>query len=109
MKKKFIIFVIVTILIILGFVAFFSINKTDNIDKKGEILFGKSYCSKKSDDYHYEDYEHPMIGGMALTEYKCKLCNKKYTHSNTATPEICSACATATNRCQDCGKLKNEN
>lgn len=108
MKKKIVIFLILIIIMILGIVIFFSINSTDNIDKKGEQLFGKSYCPKKSNDYRYEDYEHPMIAGMALTDYKCKLCNKKYTHPNTATPKICSACATATNRCQYCGKLKNE-
>lgn len=109
MNKKLIIYVIVIIIIILGLIAFLSINITDNIDKKGEILLGKSYCPRKNNDYCYEDYEHPRFAGMALTDYKCKLCNKKYTYPNTATPKICSACATDTNRCQHCGKLKNEN
>jgi len=108
MKKKLIIFAILTIIIILGTVIFFNINKTDNINKKGSILFGNDYCPKKSDDYLYEDYNHPMYAGMALTDYRCKLCNQTHTHPNTATPKICSSCATATNRCMYCGKLENE-
>lgn len=98
MKKKIVISVIFAIIIILGTIFYFT-NILD-INKKASILFGNDYCSN---DYRYE------LAGTALTNYRCKLCNKKNTHSTTATPKICSTCATATNRCRDCGKLKNEN
>lgn len=103
MKKKIVIFVILAVIIVCY------IYITNNINKKASILFGDDYCPKKSDDYSYEDYEHSMIAGMALTDYKCELCNRKYTHSNTATPKICPKCAATTNRCSDCGKLEHKN
>ena len=106
MKKKLVIFVIITIIIILS-VMVFTINKTDNNNEKGYELFGNDYCSRNSKEHFYEDYEHPGIGGMAFTTYECEICNKEYKHSNTATPKICTTCATTTNRCQYCGKLEN--
>ena len=101
MKKKISIFIIVMLLILLCAIAFFIKNKTDNnIKQKAYGLFGNDYCSN-------EKSEESGITGMAMTPYKCKLCNKKYEHPNTTTPIICFTCATTTNRCQYCGKLEN--
>ena len=104
MKKKVCIFITAIILILLCVIAFGVTRKTDNdINKKGTELFGNDYCNRKFEG----DSEHSDIAGMAFTLYTCEICNKTYEHPNTATPKICSTCATITNRCQYCGKLEN--
>lgn len=107
MKKKIIVGVIITVIIILlSSIVLFSINKTDNdFSKKAYKLFGDDYCQNT---FNNIDDEHTEIAGMAFTSYNCEICNQKYEHPNTATPKICYTCANATNRCEYCGKLKNE-
>lgn len=110
MKKKIIIGLIVVAIVILSIIVFLNINNSDNdIISKGYKIFGSDYCPRNHNDYFYEDNEHPMMAGQAITTYKCEICNKKYQHRNTATPKICSSCSAITGRCMDCGKLKNEN
>ena len=114
LKKKFVIFMLI---ILINGIIYFYITKTDTyIIKTGYKLFGSEYCNIEDGYYSniltrsfIEDSKHPVTGGCALTDYRCKLCKKKYTSSTTITPEICSACAIITNRCSDCGKLKNKN
>lgn len=45
-------------------------------------------------------------GGATVTRYICKICGKIRKSSTTSTPKICTECATITNRCEQCGKLK---
>ena len=45
-------------------------------------------------------------GGDTITMYICKICGKIKQNSTTSTPKMCTECATITNRCQECGKLK---
>lgn len=107
MKKKIFIGLAIALLVFLVVVFFFiPIHYNNIIIIKGNILFGKGYCPKDREDYSYEDYNHQMVAGQAFTQYRCKLCNKKYSHPTTATPKICSSCAEITGRCKDCGKLQ---
>ena len=111
MKKRIIIGLIIIAIIALIVVLFFYINNAysdEYIISKGYNIFGSDYCPKDDDNLMYEDSEHPMFAGQAITPYKCQLCNKKYEHHNTAIPKICSSCATITGRCMQCGKLKNK-
>ena len=111
MKKRIIIGLIIIAIIALIVVLFFYINNAysdEYIISKGYNIFGSDYCPKDDDNLMYEDSEHPMFAGQAITPYKCQLCNKKYEHHNTAIPKICSSCATITGRCMQCGELKNK-
>ncbi len=45
-------------------------------------------------------------GGDTITMYRCKICGKIKQNSTISTPKMCTECATITNRCQECGKLK---
>lgn len=105
MKKKVIIVITVFIVVALGIVVFYHLDR--DIIARGNKIFGKDYCQKNNKGDLHEDREHPMNAGQAITPYKCKLCRKKYEHPNTATPKICPSCATMTQRCRSCGKLKN--
>ena len=64
--------------------------------KKGYEIFGKDYCKGHS-------FFEPA--GQAFTSWTCMICGSKGEHHNTATPTICYACSTATDRCSKCGKL----
>ena len=99
MKKKLIIGVIIVVTVVLITSIFLIVRNSDNyIKQKADKIFGRNYCF---------DYNSVVIAGDAMTPYKCKLCNKEYVHTTTATPEICSSCATITGRCMTCGKLEN--
>ena len=109
MKKKNIIILIFLIILIISIFLVINnrvLSREDDIISKGNRIFGTDYCPKKNNDDLYEDYNHPMMAGQAFTPYKCKICNKKYEHHNTAIPKICSSCADITGRCMQCGKLK---
>ena len=117
MKIKFLIFSLITICL-LGVTIYLDINKSEYyIIKRGYKLFGDNSCPKSSNEiyykndvpFFYEDSEHPVTVGQAVTDYKCELCNKKYVHPNTGIPKICSTCSTITNRCMSCGKLQIDN
>lgn len=108
MKKKIIIGVIIVAIVALITIIFLMMKNSDNyIKQKADKIFGSNYCPRNS--FRYSDNEHLAIAGQAMTPYKCKLCNKKYVHTNTAIPKICSSCATITGRCMVCGKLENNN
>lgn len=112
MKKKIIIGIMIVLillmLILLSTLVLSRVNKTDiDVNKEGNKIFGEEYCSKNC--LNNNDGKYSGIAGMAFTTYECEICNKKYEHPNTATPKICSTCAIKTNRCEYCGKLKNEN
>ena len=83
----------------------------------GYMIFGDESCTKynarmKQDDKKvndvllYEDRNHPIYGGDAITNWKCKLCLRRGESSTTETPELCGLCSKLTNRCSECGKLK---
>lgn len=113
MKNKVIIIIVVMIIILFSIIIYLDISKTDAyIIKKGYKLFGEEYCTfylSTENIFLFNDPEHPIMAGTAITWYKCKLCNKKYEHPNTAIPKICSNCRTITNRCRSCGKLQVDN
>ncbi len=48
-----------------------------------------------------------IIAGQALTEWRCIICKRADIHPNTAVPVLCKNCANATNRCEQCGGIKD--
>ena len=102
-KSKKIIIVIAIIIVIFVILRNTSVYKI----QKANMIYGKEYCPKnEKQSSFYEDKEHPLYGGDVVTMYRCKICGKIKQNSTTSTPKICTECATITNRCQQCGKLK---
>ena len=105
MKNKSKKIIIVIAIIIVVFVIL--INTSFYKIQKANMIYGKEYCTKNEKQSSlYEDKEHPLYGGDAITMYRCKICGTIKQNSTTSTPKICTECATITNRCQQCGKLK---
>lgn len=87
-----------------------------------KIIYGTSKCTKynsKKSEYtlesedtlrrlFYADKDHPMFGGDAITKWKCELCYRGGESSTTITSELCYMCSKITNRCSECGKLKEK-
>ncbi len=48
-------------------------------------------------------YYHRGMAGQAFTPYHCEICLTEYSHHNTATPKLCTACAEHNGLCEDCG------
>lgn len=48
-------------------------------------------------------YSHGRLAGQAFTDYKCRICDKENSHSNTAVPKICPQCSATFNLCVECG------
>ena len=83
----------------------------------GYMIFGNEQCTwynarmkqdnkKTIDNLLYEDKDHPIMGGAAITNWKCKLCLRGGESTTTVTPKLCELCSKLTNRCSECGKLK---
>ena len=73
-------------------------------------IYGTSKCTKYNSKYStnflmYADREHPIMGGCAITHWKCELCFRRGESSTTVTPKLCTLCSDITNRCKMCGKL----
>ena len=43
-----------------------------------------------------------IIAGQAFTTYECELCQTKHKHPNTATPKLCTPCASHNALCVRC-------
>ena len=48
-------------------------------------------------------YRRSGFCGQGFTDWKCRLCEKPDTHSNTGVPEVCDGCADAFDLCVQCG------
>ena len=114
-KKKSRAIIIVITFIILGMIVydFTPLVKVPLANK----IYGTSKCtiynSKKSEEtletlFYDGNQDHPMMGGAAFTKWKCSLCYRGGESSTTVTPELCDVCAKITNRCSECGKLKEK-
>jgi len=96
-------------------------NPTSMLEAKASRLYGDDYC--KRDLARLERMnkppenktilemmsgipDHPMVGGTAITKWKCSLCGVKGKSTSTITPKICPSCAAITGRCMDCGKKR---
>ena len=94
-KKEFLIFVVITILLI-GLYASTVIVKKINVSK-----LGNEYCLYNG--------EHPKQTGMTEeTHSMCRGCSKIMDFETTITDELCDICAEELNRCKRCGKLLEE-
>ena len=94
-KKEFLIFVVITILLI-GLYASTVIVKKINVSK-----LGNEHCQYNG--------EHPIEKGMKEeTHSVCRGCSKIMNFEYTITNELCDTCAEELNRCKHCGKLLEE-
>jgi len=99
MKKGFLLIILIAIvLIIITLINIFNKPITE-LQQKGFDIFGYDYCMTN----HYLEG-----AGDAFTIWKCKLCGYSDMHPDTNIPEICYDCAENTNRCNECGKLKEK-
>ena len=104
MKKKILILIIVGLCIICSFLIFLLNRKSkdsSNMSKEerqkvGYEIFGDDFC---------KGHNKIEMAGQAITNWKCRICGYSDTHHNTATPVICPECASATGRCEKCGKF----
>lgn len=48
-------------------------------------------------------YDSARIGGAAMTERACGICDEPQTYGSTATDELCQACADRNLLCKQCG------
>lgn len=76
-------------------------------------LYGTSKCtkynSKDTEQFMMNgDIDHPIIGGSAITHWKCELCYRSGKSTTTITPKLCYLCSHITNRCNMCGKLQEK-
>ena len=75
-------------------------------------IYGTSKCTKYNSEKLANSFElmgdkdHSTIGGTSITPWKCSLCYRKGKSGTTITPKLCNLCAILTNRCNQCGKLK---
>lgn len=110
-NAKIILIVFIAIIIIIGI--YFGIKLLFHNDnskiQKGYKIYGSDICSRVTNNKEkkllYEDSEHPIFGGCAITAWECAICGKTGESSTTVTPKLCSECADITNRCSTCGKL----
>ena len=107
-NAKIILIVLITIIIIIAI--YLGIKLFDNSKiQKGYEIYGSEICSRvtnnKEKELMYQDSEHPLIGGTAITAWECAICGKADESPTTCTPALCSECAYITNRCSTCGKL----
>ncbi|MBR0491006.1 MAG: hypothetical protein IJJ82_03045 [Clostridia bacterium] len=113
-KKK----IIIIIILILGLYLIYDFTPIIKVPL-GYMIFGNEQCTwynarmkqnnkKEIDDLLYEDRDHPMMGGCAITKWKCKLCLRGGESSTTVTPKLCDLCSKLTNRCSECGKLREK-
>ena len=105
MKKKILVLIIVGLCIICSLIILL-LNKKNNDTstmskedrrKIGYEIFGDDFC---------KGHDPLERAGLAITGWKCKICGKTDDYPNTATPILCSECASATGRCEKCGKFK---
>lgn len=112
-KNKKIIIIIVSIFVLYLIYDFTPLIKVP----LGYMILGNEQCTwynarmkredkKTNDVLLYEDRDHPMYGGDAITNWKCKLCLRGGESSTTVTPKLCELCSKLTNRCSECGKLE---
>lgn len=98
MKKKVVIGIIIGIIILLvGVYLFVPINDEQKIIAKANWRYG----TDKKCEGHFGEVSSP-----ALSKQKCPLCNNYYTN-NWIGGGLCLSCSDITNRCRECGKLKD--
>lgn len=96
MSKKVLIATITIIVIALIGIFLFMVTGNNSKEQKASKIFGNEYC---------EAVLHMATND--LSKHTCKICGEQF-RASSMRADICSECASQTNRCEFCGRKLSE-